>query len=113
VSDDCIFCKIVSGEIGSDIAYENDQVMAFNDISPKAPTHILVVPKTHIPTVADLTEDHQSLIAHLILTANKIAADAGLTGYRLVVNCNAEGGQEVYHLHLHIMGGRQMRWPPG
>lgn len=108
---DCLFCKIVAGDIPAEKVFEDDRVLAFNDINPQAPTHILVIPKQHIATVNDLAAEDADLIGHLVLTAQKIAAEQGLAenGYRLVFNCNEQGGQTVYHIHLHILGGRQLR----
>lgn len=109
---DCIFCKLVNREIQPDIVYESDQVLAFRDINPKAPTHILVIPKPHVETLDAL--DDRNLAGELLLSARRVAELVGLAnGYRLVINCKAEGGQEVYHLHLHLLGGRQLTWPPG
>ena len=110
---DCLFCKMVAKEIQPDIVYEDEQVLAFRDISPKAPTHILVVPKQHIATLNDLQD--KQLAGHLLQTVTQIAESEGIaeTGYRTVINCNNAGGQEVYHLHLHLLGGRQMSWPAG
>jgi len=107
---DCLFCKILNKDIPADIEYEDDQVLAFKDISPQAPHHILIIPKHHISTINDLDTSHQTLLGHMILTAKKIAADKGLSepGYRLIMNCNENGGQTVFHIHLHILGGRQM-----
>ena len=112
---DCLFCKMVSGEIKPDIVFEDDEVLAFRDVNPQAPMHVLVIPKTHISTVNDLTPEHTGLVGRLYLAAQKIAADEGVAGpgYRLVMNCNAEAGQSVYHIHLHVLGGRPMAWPPG
>ena len=112
---DCIFCKIVNKTIPADIVYEDADLLAFNDIRPKAPIHQLIIPKKHIATVNDIAELDAGLVAKMILTAKKLAADANKAtdGYRLVLNCNAGGGQEVYHLHLHLLAGRQMTWPPG
>lgn len=110
---DCLFCKMVSGEIKPDTVYEDDKVLAFRDIHPQAPVHILIIPKIHIATLNEL--DDAGLAGHLLLTASKLAALEGLAedGYRTVINCNEHGGQAVYHLHLHLLGGRSMRWPPG
>lgn len=110
---DCIFCKMVVGEIQTDIVYQDDNVLAFRDISPQAPTHILIIPKKHIKTLNDL--EGSDLAGHLIKIAVKLAEQEGLAddGYRTVFNCNQMGGQEVFHLHLHLLGGRQMGWPPG
>jgi histidine triad (HIT) family protein len=112
---DCLFCKMVSGEIKPDIVFENDEVLAFRDVNPQAPMHVLVIPKTHISTVNDLTPEHTGLVGRMYLAAQKIAADEGVAepGYRLVMNCNSEAGQSVYHIHLHVLGGRPMAWPPG
>ena len=112
---DCLFCKIANGSIPADVVFQDDSVLAFRDINPKAPTHVLVVPRKHIATVNDISPDDAELIGRLYLTAQKIAADAGIAqrGYRTVMNCNAEAGQTVYHLHLHVLGGRPMSWPPG
>lgn len=110
---DCLFCKMVAGEIKPDVVFEDDNVLAFRDISPQAPVHILIIPKRHIATLNDL-EDCK-LAGKLLLTAVKLAKDEELAeaGYRTVFNCNQFGGQAVYHLHLHLLGGRQMSWPPG
>jgi histidine triad (HIT) family protein len=112
---DCLFCKMVSGEIKPDIVFEDDEVLAFRDVNPQAPMHVLVIPKTHISTVNDLTPEHAGLVGRMYLAAQKIAADEGVAepGYRLVMNCNSEAGQSVYHIHLHVLGGRPMAWPPG
>ena len=112
---DCLFCKMISGEIQPDTVYEDDEVLGFRDINPQAPTHVLVVPKTHISTLNDLQDNHSALVGKLYLAAKKIAADEGIAddGYRTVMNCNAGAGQTVFHLHLHVLGGRPMEWPPG
>lgn len=110
---DCLFCKMVSGEIQPDCVYEDEKVLAFRDINPQAPVHILIIPKKHIATLNDL-EDTE-LAGHLMQTAANIAKREGFAeeGYRTVFNCNSQGGQEVYHIHLHLLAGRQMTWPPG
>jgi histidine triad (HIT) family protein len=110
---DCLFCKMVAGDIKPDVVFEDDNVLAFRDISPQAPIHILIVPKRHLATLNDLDDDQ--LAGQLLLTAVKLAQQEGLAedGYRTVFNCNKHGGQAVYHLHLHLLGGRQMSWPPG
>ncbi len=110
-----VFAKILRKEIPAAPIYEDDRVAAFRDISPQAPTHILIVPKKSIATPNDLTAEDAGLIGHMVLTARKLAAEAGIaeSGYRIVINCNAGGGQSVFHLHLHLLGGRQMHWPPG
>ena len=109
----CLFCKMVAGEIKPDVVFEDESVLAFRDINPQAPVHILIIPKVHITTLNEL--DNTLLAVHLLQTAISIAKQEGLSedGYRTVFNCNKKGGQEVYHLHLHLLGGRQMVWPPG
>ncbi len=111
----CLFCKLANGEINSDIVYEDDDVIAFRDIHPQAPHHILVIPRQHIATVNDANPDDAALIGKLILTAQQVANELGVAknGYRLVMNCNAHGGQTVFHIHLHMLAGRPMHWPPG
>ena len=111
----CLFCKIVDGEIPAKIVYNDEQIMAFEDIAPQAPTHLLIIPKKHIATINDADENDAELLGNLILTAKKLAKEHELdeSGYRLVFNINSEGGQEVYHIHLHLLGGRQLTWPPG
>ena len=112
---ECIFCKMVKGEIQPDVVYQDDQVLAFRDLNPQAPTHVLVIPKEHIATLNDLDENHGDLMGRLFVAARKVAEADGIAerGYRTVLNCNAEAGQSVFHLHLHVLGGRPMRWPPG
>lgn len=112
---DCIFCKIASGEINSDKVYEDDSLFAFRDIQPQAPTHIVLIPKKHVPTMNDLTESDSALLSGLLLACQKLATDEKLSekGYRIVINCNKDGGQSVFHLHAHLLGGRHMSWPPG
>jgi len=112
---DCLFCKMVSGEIQPDVVFEDDDVLAFRDVNPQAPVHVLVIPKTHIATTNELTPEHAVLIGKMVLAARQIAADEGVAepGYRMVMNCNPEAGQSVYHIHLHMLGGRPMGWPPG
>ena len=112
---DCIFCKMVSGEIRPDIVYEDDDVLAFRDANPTAPTHVLLIPKTHIATTNDLDESSVSVVGKMYLAAKQVAQDEGIAerGYRMVMNCNPEAGQSVYHIHLHLLGGRAMNWPPG
>jgi histidine triad (HIT) family protein len=112
---DCLFCKMVSGEIPPDIVYEDDDVLAFNDINPQAPTHILIIPKKHIATLNDADESDMAVLGKLNLVAAQLADKLGFAeaGYRVVMNCNAAGGQAVYHIHLHLLGGRSMSWPPG
>ena len=112
---DCLFCKIIDGEIPGDIVYENDSVLAFNDINPIAPVHILVIPKEHIATLNDLKEKHTQTMGELFLAAKKIAQDKGISesGYRTIFNCNKDAQQTVFHIHLHLIAGRKMTWPPG
>ena len=111
----CLFCKIAQGEIPATVVYEDDELITFRDIRPQAPTHMLVVPKRHIATINDTNDQDQQLLGSMILRAKKCAHAEGLSeaGYRLVFNINSGGGQEVYHIHLHLLGGRQMTWPPG
>jgi histidine triad (HIT) family protein len=112
---DCLFCKIRDGEIPCDKVYESDDVIAFRDVNPQAPTHVLVVPRKHISTVNDLEESDKDVVGQMLLAAKKIAADEGIAedGYRLVLNCNSKAGQTVFHIHMHLIGGRVMTWPPG
>lgn len=112
---DCLFCKMVAGEIKPDTVYEDADVLAFRDAHPQAPTHVLVIPKTHISTLNDLQPDHAPLIGKMYLAAQKVAQVDGIAerGYRTVINCNREAGQSVFHVHLHVLGGRGMHWPPG
>ena len=111
----CLFCNIVSGEIPADTVFENDSIIAFRDINPQAPVHILIIPKLHISTLNDLREDDAELMGELILKAKDLAKDEGIAdeGYRTGFNCNKAGGQTVYHIHLHLLGGRDFSWPPG
>jgi len=109
-----IFKKIIDREIPADIVYEDDLCLAFRDIRPQAPTHVLLIPKKEIPTVNDFADEDQGLAGHLLLAASKVARQLGLEGgYRLVINCGPDAGQEVDHVHIHILGGRRMQWPPG
>lgn len=111
---DCIFCKIVNGEIPSQKVYEDDLVVAFNDLSPQAPVHILIIPKEHITSCDELNDENCAVVGHIFSVAAKIAKENGLTnGYRIVNNCGEDGGQTVKHLHFHLMGGRQFTWPAG
>ena len=113
--DNCLFCKIINGEITATKIYENEHIIAFNDIDPKAPIHILVIPKKHIRSINELNSSDINLAGEIILAAKKIAKDQGVDskGFRVIFNTNDDGGQTVYHIHMHIMGGRQMQWPPG
>ncbi len=111
---DTVFGKIIRREIPAQIVYEDERAIAFKDIAPQAPVHILVVPKEPIPGIAQAKPEHEALLGHLLLTAQRVAAEAGLNkGYRLVINEGEDGGQTVFHLHIHILGGRAMGWPPG
>jgi histidine triad (HIT) family protein len=107
---DCIFCKIVTGEIPSDIVYENEEIIAFRDINPQAPVHIIIIPRDHIASLSDLSQSDSALVGRMVMVANKLAKDEGIAekGYRLVINCGKEGGQLVPHLHLHLVGGRKL-----
>ena len=113
--DDWLFCKMVSGEIKPDLIYENEEVLAFRDINPQAPVHALIIPKKHISTLNDLVPEDADIAGKLLLAAGKVAEMEGISeqGYRTVVNCNEHGGQVVFHIHLHLLGGRRMGWPPG
>ena len=110
-----IFSKIINKEIHADILFENDKILAFRDISPQAPVHFLVIPKKEIRTINDINEEDKSLIGELFIVAKEIAKKEGIAenGYRTIFNCNEHGGQTVYHIHLHVLGGRQLKWPPG
>ena len=112
---DCIFCKIIAGDIPAEIIYQNDDVLAFRDLNPQAPLHVLVIPKKHIATINDMTAADAELVGKLYLAAQTIARQEGVAddGYRTVMNCNALAGQTVFHMHLHVLAGRAMNWPPG
>ncbi len=112
---DCLFCKIIAGEIPSGKVYEDEYVYAFNDISPEAPVHVLIVPKEHIASCNEITEENAEIISKIFLAAKKIAEEKGIAegGYRIVNNCGDDGGQTVKHLHFHLLGGRSLSWPPG
>lgn len=114
-TSDCLFCKIIAGEIPADIVYESDTALAFRDINPQAPTHVLVIPRKHIATLNDIDESDEALVGSLYSAAREIAAAEGIAddGYRAVMNCNAAAGQTVFHIHLHVLGGRSLQWPPG
>lgn len=115
MSANCLFCKILKHEVQSRKAYEDDLVYAFHDINPGAPVHILVIPKEHIATTNDITREQDAILGAMFAAARKITRDLGVDekGYRMVFNCNAGGGQTVYHIHLHLLAGRAMKWPPG
>jgi histidine triad (HIT) family protein len=112
---DCVFCKIVTGEITSTQVYDDDQVIAFRDINPVAPVHVLIIPKSHIPSVNDLSDNDELLMGHLLNIAKKIAEQEGIaqSGYRLIINTGPDGRQDVFHIHLHLLGGQVMRHPMG
>lgn len=112
---ECIFCRIAKKEIPSTVVYEDDQVFAFEDIDPQAPVHVLIITKKHIASLLEIENQDEFLMGHMVFIARKIAIlkDILYRGFRLVMNCNLEGGQTVFHLHLHLLGGRRMRWPPG
>jgi len=112
--EDCLFCKIVKKEIPSEIVYENDKLIAFRDINSQAPTHILIIPKEHFASLKEIPEEKKGILAELLLAARQIAEEKQLSrGYRIVLNTGKESGQAVFHIHFHLLGGRQMDWPPG
>jgi histidine triad (HIT) family protein len=115
MTTDCLFCKMVAGTIKPDKVHEDDEILAFRDINPQAPVHVLVVPKQHIATLNDLTPAQAALVGRLFLVAQQVARLSGIaeSGYRTVMNCNRDAGQSVWHVHLHVLGGRAMGWPPG
>lgn len=110
---DCVFCKIVAGEIPTDKIYEDEDIIAFNDLDPQAPIHFLVIPKKHITSLATLDESDSDLVAKIMLVIQKLAKENNLEGYRVVTNIGEDGGQSVPHLHFHVLGGRAFHWPPG
>ena len=110
---DCLFCKIVAGEIPSNKVYEDEQCYAFSDIDPQAPTHFLVIPKAHIGSVAEVTGDNSAVVAHIFQVIAKVTKQLGLDSYRVVSNIGEQAGQSVHHLHFHVLSGRDMTWPPG
>lgn len=111
---DCVFCKIVAGEIPSHTVYSDDDILAFHDINPAAPTHILVIPKQHLESLDAAREEHQALLGKMLLVVQRLARELKLSaGYRVVINTGKQGGQEVPHLHIHLIGGRDLQWPPG
>jgi histidine triad (HIT) family protein len=114
-SADCIFCKIAAGKIDADIVYQDDRAVAFRDLNPQAPTHVLVIPRKHVATINDVTESDVGDVGGLFLAAKAVAGQEGLEekGYRVVMNCMEGAGQSVFHVHLHVLGGRSFRWPPG
>jgi histidine triad (HIT) family protein len=112
---DCLFCRIVRGELPARIVFEDEEIVAFEDINPQAPVHLLVIPRKHVPTLNDLTPADDALVGRLHRVAAELARARGVeeTGYRVVLNCNAGAGQTVFHIHLHLLGGRDLQWPPG
>jgi histidine triad (HIT) family protein len=115
MADECLFCKIAAGEIPSEQVYSDEDFYAFRDINPGAPTHCLIIPRKHISRISEAGPEDEALLGRMFLRANEIAAAEGIAepGFRYVLNCNAHGGQTVYHIHLHILGGRELSWPPG
>jgi histidine triad (HIT) family protein len=115
MATDCLFCKIVAGEIPANVIYQDDHVLAFEDINPQAPTHTLVIPREHIATLDELDEDKEAIAGKILVAARNIAREKGLDnrGYRLVANCLESAGQTVFHIHFHLLGGRSLGWPPG
>ena len=113
--EDCIFCKIIQRTIPSNIVYEDDRIVAFEDINPKAPVHILIIPKAHYASLKDIPEEEKDILSHILMSTRRIAQDQeiGNSGYRIVLNTGPDSGQEVFHIHFHLFGGRQMTWPPG
>ena len=113
--DNCIFCKIVNQEILAKIIYEDDRILAFDDINPQAPIHVLLIPKEHFSSLNDIPEEKKDLMGHILLKARQIAQDKGVqdSGYRIVLNTARDSGQDVFHIHFHVLGGRRMTWPPG
>ncbi|HBC58255.1 MAG TPA: histidine triad nucleotide-binding protein [Gammaproteobacteria bacterium] len=111
----CIFCKIVNGDLDAKIAYQDDKVIAFHDVNPQADIHILIIPRAHIATTNDIEPQNAELLGQMVLVAKQLAKEMGIAdeGYRIVMNCNHNGGQSVYHIHLHLLGGRRFTWPPG
>lgn len=112
---DCLFCKMVNGDIQPGIVFQNDRVLAFRDINPQAPTHLLIIPKQHITSLNEMDAAQSAVLADMYMAAQAIAAESGIaaSGYRTVINCGDDGGQTVFHLHLHLLGGRSLTWPPG
>jgi len=114
-AEGCLFCKIIAGEIPAEFVYESDGTVAFRDINPQAPTHVLIIPRKHVPTINELRQEDETVVGNLYLAAQAIASQEGLAedGYRVVMNCGSGAGQSVFHIHLHLLGGRPLRWPPG
>ncbi len=112
---DCIFCRVVGGDVRADIVFQDDRCVAFRDINPQAPVHVLVIPRQHITALWEVDQSHEPTLGHLLYVANEVAAELGVlgSGYRVVINSGPEAGQSVDHLHLHVLGGRKLDWPPG
>lgn len=115
MSADCLFCKISAGDIPATMRYQDEHLIVFEDINPQAPTHLLLVPRKHIPTTLDLADEDKALVGHIFQVAGRMAHDLGFadSGFRIINNCNQDGGQTVWHLHFHLLGQRQLSWPPG
>ncbi len=113
--EDCIFCKIINKEIPASMVFEDEKMIAFNDINPQAPIHVLLIPREHFASLNDIPEEKKNILSHLLLKARQIAQEKGIAekGYRIVLNTEKDSGQEVFHIHLHLLGGRRMHWPPG
>ncbi len=113
--EDCIFCKIINKEIPASIVFEDEKMIAFNDINPQAPIHILLIPREHFASLNDIPEEKKNILSHLLLKARQISQEKGIAekGYRIVLNTEKDSGQEVFHIHFHLLGGRRMHWPPG
>jgi len=113
--EDCIFCKIINKKIPASIVFEDEKIIAFNDINPQAPIHILLIPREHFASLNDIPEEKKNILSHLLLKARQIAQEKGIAekGYRIVLNTEKDSGQEVFHIHFHLLGGRRMHWPPG
>ena len=114
-ASDCLFCKILAGDVAAELVYESNEAIAFRDINPQASSHVLIIPRQHIETINDLGPGDAALIGNLFLVAQQVAKDEGIAenGYRVVMNCNSDAGQTVFHIHLHMLGGRRLNWPPG
>lgn len=114
-NEDCLFCRILAGDIPADVIYESETAVAFRDINPQAPTHVLIIPRQHVATINDIDGPHEAIVGSLFSAARDVAKQEGLSdeGYRTVMNCNEAAGQTVFHLHLHLLGGRALAWPPG
>tara|TARA_S200000501_G_scaffold160645_1_gene151517 strand:+ start:41794 stop:42138 length:345 start_codon:yes stop_codon:yes gene_type:complete len=113
--ENCLFCKIINKQISADIVYSNGSILSFRDINPVAPTHVLIIPKFHISTLNDIRNNHSNILGEIMLAAKEVAAIEGIAkeGYRTIFNCNKNAGQTVFHIHLHLIGGRSLGWPPG